>query len=392
MKIAVLLTEAYPVGMACTNRTHLYCKGLVEVGNDVRILIPQPTESQDHVRNSQKRGVFEGVRFTYANGSVKANGFLKRRIQNSISLLNTILFFFKFRPEVILIVSNNFKYTLLGFICSFFLNTKLVREKTKVPFYKKEYLSTFLKFRIRSEFRLFDGLIVISENLKSFFRDDIILKRKIFVMPILIDTQEPMKASNNERIDVQPTLVYTGSLLDHKDGVVTILRAFGRIKKNFPNMQLVMSGELESSADKDKILSTIQFLNLQQSVKFTGYIEKDRLIELRNNASALVLAKPSNRQNYYNMATKIGEYLLSGRPIVISCVDPISQYLTNKIDAFITEPNEHDIANQVNFILNNLPECSCVGKNGRETAINFFDYKKHVVRLADFFHTLSAKE
>lgn len=35
MKIAVILNEQYPNGMAASNRTHLYSRGLAEIGNDV---------------------------------------------------------------------------------------------------------------------------------------------------------------------------------------------------------------------------------------------------------------------------------------------------------------------------------------------------------------------
>ncbi len=47
MKILIILNEPYPIGMACTKRIHLYAKGLTELGNNVKIIIPKPTEKAD---------------------------------------------------------------------------------------------------------------------------------------------------------------------------------------------------------------------------------------------------------------------------------------------------------------------------------------------------------
>jgi hypothetical protein len=89
MRIAVLLDEQFPDGMASANRALLYSKGLTELGNDTVIFVPRATEHQGKIRNHSAKGIYEGVRYRYAYEPVIRKSFLGRRFQNSISLLNS---------------------------------------------------------------------------------------------------------------------------------------------------------------------------------------------------------------------------------------------------------------------------------------------------------------
>lgn len=387
MKIAVLLDEQFPNGMASANRTLLYTKGLTELGNDTIILIPRATERHGKIRNPSTKGIHEGVRYRYAYESIIRKSFLGRRIQNSISLLNSFLFFLSFRPDIIIIAANNFKYILLGKICSILVNARLVREKSEVPYYKIEKISASARRRIKAEFRLFDGMIAISGALKEFFHKDLGLKLKIIEVPILIDCNT-LSGVKNGHTDKKTDLVYTGSLLDHKDGVITIIKAFARILKNHPDLKLVMTGDLNGSVSKTAILNLIDRLELKGKVELPGYLPREKLNELTSSAAALLLAKPRNRQNQYNMATKVGEYLLTGRPVVISSVDPVCGYLKHRESACISDPDEMMMAEEIEFLLDNTGKADAIGLEGRNSVQKLFDYRIHASRIDDFFRKL----
>lgn len=383
MKIAVLLDEQYPNGMASANRTHLYSKGLTGLGNNVEIFIPRATEGRDKIRNTEKQGTYDGVKFRYACDPVISSSFVARRFQNMHALINTITFLLKFRPDIIVIAANNFKYILQGKVCAILTNAKLVREKSEVPFYKAETLTPEMQSRIRNEFRLFDGMIVISDSLKRFFHDDLDLKIEILEVPIIIENRNE-SVNKQENVNVQ-NLVYTGSMLEHKDGVTTIIKAFARIKKEFPALMLVMTGDIRKSENQNAIFSLIEDHGLKNSINLTGYIPREDLENLTSSAFALLLAKPRNRQNQYNMATKIGEYLLSGRPAVISSVDPSCRYLKHRENVCISEPNEESLAGEIRFLIQNKSAADSIGAAGRESAMKLFDYRTHCKRINDFF-------
>lgn len=387
MRIAVLLDEQFPNGMASANRTLLYTKGLTELGNDTVILIPRATERHGKIRNPSTKGIHEGVRYMYAYESVIRKSFIGRRVQNSISLLRSFLFFLRFKPNIILIAANNFKYILLGKICALLVNARLVREKSEVPYYRIEKISSRSKLKIKAEFRLFDGMISISGALKEFFQKDLGLKLKIIEVPIIIDCKT-LPGKNNGHSSTKTNLVYTGSLLDHKDGVITIIKAFALVLRNHPDLKLVMTGDLNGSVSKSAIINLIDNLKLTGKVELPGYLPREKLNELTSSAAALLLAKPRNRQNQYNMATKVGEYLLTGRPVVISSVDPVCGYLKHRESACITDPDEFRMAEEIEFLLDNAGKADAIGMEGRLSVQRLFDYRIHASRINDFFREL----
>jgi glycosyltransferase involved in cell wall biosynthesis len=387
MRIAVLLDEQFPDGMASANRTLLYSKGLTELGNETIIFVPRATDRQGKIRNYSAKGTHEGVRYRYAYEPVIRKSFMGRRFQNSISLLNSFMFFFRFKPDIIIIAANNFNYILLGKICSILVNARLVREKSEVPYYRLEKLSPGNRRRIKAEFRLFDGMIAISGALKDFFQKDLGLELKIIEVPILIDCST-LSVNINGHPSKKNNLVYTGSLRDHKDGVITIIKAFARLTENHPDLKLVMTGDLNGSDSKTEILDQINRLKLTDKVELPGYLPREELNEVTSSAAALLLAKPLNRQNRYNMATKAGEYLLTGRPVVISSVDPVCGYLKHRESACITDPDEIRMAEEIEFLLDNTGKADSIGLEGRHSVRKLFDYRIHASRINDFLKEL----
>ena len=387
MRIAVLLNEAYPVGMAATNRIHLYAKGLLEMGNEVRIFIPRPTELHGKIKNTEAKGKHDGVNFQYACNPVKSKSFLKRRIQNAISFLSFLGFFIRFNPDVILTVSNDFRDTLFAKVCSVVVRSTFVREKNEVPFHRLNDISEKRKRRIIAEFKLFHGIIVISDTLRDFFIKDLSLKVKILEVPILIDSQKHVLSSQGKR-QVEQNLVYTGSLINRKDGILVIMEAFSEIADRYPDVRLVMTGDINGSPDKAEILEYLEAHNLKTRVDLVGFVTKEELNRLTSTATALLLAKPDNRQNRYNMATKVGEYLLTGRPVVLSSVDPVCNQLAHRVDAFIVHPDSSEFAEELRFILDNPGRAGEIGSKGQKKAYQLFDYKVHATRMNNFLKAL----
>jgi glycosyltransferase involved in cell wall biosynthesis len=387
MRIAILLNEAYPVGMAATNRIHLYAKGLLEMGNEVRIFIPRPTEFHGKVKNTQVKGKHEGVFFQYACNPVKSSSFLKRRIQNVKAFVHFLSFFIRFNPDIILTVSNDFRDTLFAKVCSIMVRSKMVREKNEVPFHRLNEVSEMRKRKIIAEFKLFHGIIVISDTLRDFFTSDLSMKVKILEVPILIDSRKQV-SSSQDKVTILPNLVYTGSLINRKDGILSILEAFSEIAGAYPDVRLVMTGDINGSPDKEKILDYLESHNLRARVDLVGYVSKEELMRLTSTATALLLAKPDNRQNRYNMATKVGEYLLTGRPVVLSSVDPVCTQLTHRVDAFIVRPDGGEFAEELRFILDNAGKAAEIGSAGQKKAYQLFDYKVHAARMNDYLKAL----
>lgn len=382
MKILFILDQPYPNGMACTKRIHLYAKGLMELGNKVKIIIPKPTERYDYVKNKKIKGTVEGVDFAYAsNSTVRSKNFFIKRIQDFLALFKTFFYSIGFRPQHIILSSNSyFKIIFTKFIL-LFIFAKLIKEKSEVPFHSKNKISCLDNILLRLVYSLFDAIIVISRNLFDYFKKELELKSKIIEIPIItkntnLSIENDIKKSNN--------FVYTGSLNDHKDGIINILKTFAKLADKYPNISLIMTGNLSSTPDRQKIKNIINKYKIEDRVIFPGYVSEEELNRIKSSAIALLLAKPYNRQNKYNMATKIAEYLQTGRPVILSCVDPATRYLKHRQSAFIVKPEVNDIAEEMKFVLNNPELSSQVGKNGKNIATKYFNYRIQAKNLNKF--------
>ena len=68
--ISIYLREPYPIGMACTKRIHLYAKGLIACGNEVKIILPKATETIGSCYNKSIKGIFQGVPYEYSSKTI----------------------------------------------------------------------------------------------------------------------------------------------------------------------------------------------------------------------------------------------------------------------------------------------------------------------------------
>ncbi|MDD4757120.1 MAG: glycosyltransferase, partial [Prolixibacteraceae bacterium] len=89
-----------------------------------------------------------------------------------------------------------------------------------------------------------------------------------------------------------------------------------------------------------------------------------------------------------NFPTKIGEYLISGRPVITTRVGVTGKILEDKINVVFSEFNISDISKKMEFIINNPEPATEIGARGRDFALKNFDYLVHARRMAGYFRTL----
>ena len=61
----------------------------------------------------------------------------------------------------------------------------------------------------------------------------------------------------------------------------------------------------------------VKELNLEEKVIFTGAVPYTDVPQLLIDAEILALDRPDNKQAKYGFPTKLGEYLMTGNPVVI---------------------------------------------------------------------------
>ena len=111
---------------------------------------------------------------------------------------------------------------------------------------------------------------------------------------------------------------------------------------------------------------------------------------LLKSSKILALARPDNLQAKYGFATKIGEYLMTGRPAVLTRVGAVEDFLKDKHDCILAEPdNVDDFAEKLLWTIDNYEEAENIGKRGRETALGCFNSEIEAEKIYNrIFNTL----
>ncbi len=344
-----------------------YIKGFIKLGYDV-VLVTTAKEKielqDDHlsiVLVDRKQTGFKAV----------------RKIINSWRLVNATKLQYK-KGDAIFFYST----PMLGFL--FGRKRKLFYEETEVPMHGgNEGLSRQLMTKLYLwNTKRATGLFVISSALKQYYIENGIDSDKICVSNMTVDV------SRFEDIEKQPAeqryIAYCGSINNHKDGVNTLIKAFAKVSKKLPNVKLYLMGKFAIPEEEKQDKELAKSLNISDKVVFCGLVSSKELPQMLKNADCLVLARPDNKQAKYGFPTKLGEYLLTENPVVVTSVGDIPLFLKNGESAFLAKPdNVEDIADKIVEALTSS-NALFVGKKGAQVARLNFNSDKEAKKVIDF--------
>ena len=215
-------------------------------------------------------------------------------------------------------------------------------------------------------------LFVISTALRDCFIQHGIPSDRISIINMTVDKtrfEDLTKADG-----VEPYIAYCGTVSNTKDGVDELLKAFAITHQTHPKVKLYIIGATPSADDRAGNLKLIKSLGIQDDVIFTGIVKADRMPQILKNATVLALDRPNNLQAQNGFPTKLGEYLLTGNPVVITQVGDIPLFLKDGESALLSqERNAIEFASKMNWALDNPIQAEKIGTNGKQIALLHFD-------------------
>lgn len=225
-----------------------------------------------------------------------------------------------------------------------------------------------------------DGLFVITTALKEFYVSKNVAPAKITLVNMIVDSNRfnEVKKTNVD----YPYIAYCGTASNKKDGVNLLLMAFALIAPDFPSLKLLIIGKTPTRSDSYENLSLIDRLGIKEKVVFSGTISRENMPQVLKNASVLALARPNSIQAQHGFPTKLGEYLLTKNPVVVTKTGDISLFLKDGESAYLVEPNDEiAFANKLKYVLNNHDEAKRIGHAGYNVAIKYFNYKTEADKI-----------
>ena len=192
---------------------------------------------------------------------------------------------------------------------------------------------TQLKYRlIENITRYYNGLVVISTNLESYFSK---YNRTIVRIPILSEPQP-----NGGRLNRTPInggtfrMCFAGEVSVKKEGMDVLLEAISMLKSVFTNFELHLFGPV-TDYDKKRIFGElIPKYDVSAHTFYHGVINRDEVANELRKSHLLLLARPLNLMTHYGFSTKLAEYMASGVPVLVSNVSDNLLYINDEVNGY----------------------------------------------------------
>lgn len=363
------IPTVYNPNTAATNRCLAYIKGLSELGVDTVVVNFYPNEKRDlmSINLPHIRIVNYWRKF-----------YLPWKLCYLSLMIYYLLFYFRLRRGDVV-----YCYEQVN-VWKLFLKkgVRVYSEYTENPtviglggFFFRTSWKAFQKHCLK-----LTGVFVISSALKQWFLERGMEDNKVHIINMIVDQSRFENLEDNK--DVPPYLAYCGTAYNNKDGVDELLKAFALVVKQYPQLLLYIIGETPLEEDKSGNLQLIKDLGIERNVVFTGIIEAKRMPQLLRDAKVLVLDRPDNIQAKYGFPTKLGEYLLTGNPVVVTQVGDIPRILEDGVSVLFAKPScPEDFSNKVIWALENPEDAAVIGKRGKEIALKQFNYLEETRKL-----------
>lgn len=226
------------------------------------------------------------------------------------------------------------------------------------------------------------GVFVISTALKEYFMDIGVEEGRIHIINIIVDSNRFLGLEKDA--DVEPNIVYCGSAYNNKDGVDQLIKAFAITHQTHPEVKLYIVGAAPKKEEECSNMQLAKYLGVEEIVVFTGMMAAERIPQILKNATILALDRPDNIQAKYGFPTKLGEYLLTGNPTVLTRVGDLPLFLKDGESALFAQPdNPEDFAAKMNWCLEHPAEAQDIGTKGREVAQQYFSYATETQKMIE---------
>jgi glycosyltransferase involved in cell wall biosynthesis len=228
------------------------------------------------------------------------------------------------------------------------------------------------------------GITVISEALALFYKSLGVREDRIYKLPMLIDPSPFIDVKSAEV--GEDYIAYCGEMNNNKDGIDDLIEAFSIFSLNVPDIKLYLIGDTSDKSQYESYTGKVLEKKLNDRVVFTGRVPHESMPQYLSNAKILVLARPDNEQAQNGFPSKLGEYLATGNPVVITRTGDIDKYLIDGRDCFFVEPgNPSAFADKLYEVICNYERAMEVGRAGKQKVFHEFNYTVQMRKMIDFF-------
>lgn len=388
-RVAVICGYPFPNGLAATTRIISYLKGLNELGVKTDVFTYAPTEVYAKQSGLPVEGEYQNIHYVYPNRRVYSKYKLMRALgRYYYYLVACYKVWCEHKKQKIdfLLISNDFLdilylYTfwakIIGirpvFITDEYPMPIRVHLQNDIPKWKKVLYKHILKHE--------DSLVFMTDKLNTFFNSE--LKKPYHILPTITDT-------SRFDIEVEPSdkkyMCYMGNMELSKDNVDNIIRAFALISDKYKEIDFYLYGA-PSHKDKAIIEGVIKECKMEKRVFIKGKVAPIEVPNILLRSHILASSQPNTRRAEGGFPTKLGEYMATGVPTILTDVGEISQYVKDGVHVHIVPPENPELyAKKLDWMLSNYDKALDIAVEAKKYLYNTFDYRIVSDELYKFFN------
>lgn len=154
-------------------------------------------------------------------------------------------------------------------------------------------------------------------------------------------------------------ILYTGRL-GYRKGLFDLIKCGKYVCKKYPDVTFILTGK---GPLLGKLQEKVKELGLNEKFIFTGYVDKNKLIQLYQNATIYVL--PSH---YEGLPTVLLEAMSCSLPVVATAISGNLEVISSGKNGILTPPKSPEkMADAVSMLLDDDKMRKELGKNARDT-------------------------
>lgn len=227
-----------------------------------------------------------------------------------------------------------------------------------------------------------DGVWALSDYLAEYWIGRGMPADRILVHPNIV-----RQASFETAVEARAGgAVYLGNLA-HKE-IEYLLDIAAIVRLSVPEFRLRIYGDAPAER-RQELSAEVADCGLGEVVTFELPVSPSAVPSVAGAADVLLLPRSKGEFSAAGFPNKLGEYLASGRPVVVTRVGDIPRYLVDGVSAYLVEPDDvQAFAEAVLDALGNPEAADRIGAEGRRVAEDLLASPVVARRIVDFIMAL----
>jgi glycosyltransferase involved in cell wall biosynthesis len=377
----------FPFGTASTNRVRLIGRCLVSTGIAFHVLHigPSPIEENKH-----EYGEFEDITFEYLSPSVRWPSNIITRICYYLwGCIHLIFRLLHYRHNGLAYVyyQGDFINLWTLWLCRLM---KMSTVQEVCEWWPGTANGTLLNEWIYRNimFHWSSGAMPISHEIRDRILNIAGPDYPLCMMPVLVNPAEHAMQSNKGLDDAPPPplLLWCGMVDGYKRDVLFVIDAMANLKSKAGQNSILYTVGPCSEETRAELLSYATSKNISTGrVSILGFVSDVQLRNYCAQADALLMPLWDDDRSRTRFPTKIGQYLVAGRPIVTAQIGEVKYFLTDQTAIFYIPGDATSLATSLDRLLTDPVLGEQVAGRATLEVLPKLDFESNAERISKWF-------